>query len=130
MMKVKITDEGREITEGVAELMGYKLTQMQAERTLRLAQGSIEIAVQIAHSFKELSAQNRGEFYNYEVYLHALEEGFRYLRGERGNASLFEEEVAEKTRMIPERALMQTCYKDRPSKSEHYWEHLDTRLLG
>jgi len=124
-MKMKITDEGREISDAVAELMSARLTERQARRTLGLAGGNIETALQILDFYNSVPRHDRAlRLGSYDTYLSNLSQGFIYLDEKLPEGSqLFEDEIGQMTSAVSQAELYQTSHRDDPRDSGHFYEH-------
>lgn len=124
-MRIRIPDEEREISDAVAELMSAKLTEAQARRTLELAKGSIEIAVQIVNFYNSVPRHQRClRLGGYDVYLRNLSEGFVYVEERHsGGVNLLEDEIAQMGLAVPQGELYQKHHRDDPRDSGHFYEH-------
>ncbi|HLC63484.1 MAG TPA: hypothetical protein VJJ21_04145 [Candidatus Nanoarchaeia archaeon] len=131
-MKIKIMDEGRNLSNDIVELMSAKITESQAKRTLHLVDGSIELAVQIVNFFNSVPPHERNsKIGDYDTYLQNLSEGFVYVDERvRGLYNIFEEVVQERTLAVPPSELYQKSHRDDPRDSGHFYEHMASNING
>ena len=114
------------IAEDASTLMDMDLTRQQALSTLALFP-NIDDARRVAESYHSLPKEERPvSFTNYNDFLETLRTA---IYGSTEVHSLYDQEVNQRTSEIPEEKLMQERYKDRPSRSSHFWEHQVTRRL-
>ncbi len=114
------------IAEDVSTLMDMNLTRQQAFSTLALFP-NLDDAKRVAESYRSIPKEERPvSFTDYNDFLESLRTA---IYGPAEVQSLYDQEVQQRTARIPEEKLAQESYKDRPSKSSHYWEHQVTRNL-
>ncbi|MBU2615652.1 MAG: hypothetical protein KKC19_00960 [Nanoarchaeota archaeon] len=116
-------NEGRIISDLELPLVLEGLSVSQARRTLELIPNSEEALKMVEYYWMT----SERDFANYNIFL----EGIRYaMRKKDTPRGLYEEEILERTSLVPKESLFSTSYRDKPHRSAHFYEHLATQLLG
>jgi len=128
-MKVRIPDE-KNVPDVVLDLIAVGLTEKEARDTSQLFPCPI-LAKQVAEFYIGLpEAIKINDFSSYDAYLDRIKSALQRSQiSSDEHADSFQQEVSERSRGLDSKLLMQTSYRDRPSRSGHYWEHVVTQRL-
>lgn len=121
----KLLQDQRDLTQETLELMSYGITELQAKQTLEAFP-----KIQTASAIVAFYTQDKGrkeEFGGFKEYLQAVKTAM-----ENPNASkcIYQQEVEERSIGLPLHILARENYRDSPSHSSHYWEHLSSQDQG
>lgn len=120
----EISDLADDTTILMTRLIEGHLTVEQLKQTL-CAFPDLDEAVAVANAYFSIPKSIREEAYSgYLSFLETIEEACFKVR------THYEQEVEEITASVPQQALMQESYRDKPHRSSHFYEHLATRLTS
>src|SRR3989338_5802122 len=112
--------------EDIGTLVEMGINKQQALATLALFP-DLDDAMLVINAYRHQPEGFKRYVGDYSNYLATLRDASRGVTGDR---TAHDQEVAERTAMVPEEVLTRSAYrKDKPSSSSHYWEHETTRQL-
>ena len=113
------------LAEDVLTLMEMGLNKQQSLSTLALFPKR-EDAIRVTESYNTLPKEERPvSFTSYNDYLESLRTA---ILGSTEIPTLYDQEVGERTVLVPRSALEQTSYRDKPQGGSHFYEHQASQL--
>ena len=120
----KLLQDQKDLAQEVVDLISYGITELQAKQALEFFPDP-RIALQIV-TFYTQSKDRKDEFGGFKRYLETIKTA---MEDPNASKSLYQQEVEERTIGLP-RILAWENYRDNPTHSTHYWEHLSSQDRG